>query len=126
MDSPAVLCIDDRLQVLEPRKVTLESHGYCVHIASSGHTAMKMLSETSMAAVLLEYRLEGMDSEAVASDIKQWLPHLPIILLSAYCDMPERILWLVDEYLMRSELRERLVWVIERAMRPCGAAATSA
>ena len=70
MDSPAVLCIDDRLQVLELRKVTLESHGYCVHIASSGHSAMKILRETTIAAVLLEYRLEGMDSEAVASDIK--------------------------------------------------------
>jgi two-component system response regulator GlrR len=104
-----------------------ESHGYCVHIASSGHTAIKMLSETALAAVLLEYRLEGMDSEAVASDIKQRFPDLPLILLSAaYCDMPERILWLVDEYLMKSELPERLVWVIERAMRSCGAAATSA
>jgi CheY-like chemotaxis protein len=56
MNSPTVLCIDDRLQVLELRKSTLESHGYCVHIASSGHTAMKMLGETSMAAVLLEYQ----------------------------------------------------------------------
>ena len=126
MDSPAVLCIDDRLQVLDLRKVTLESHGYCVHIASSGHSAMKILRETTIAVVLLEYRLEGMDSEAVASDIKQWFPDPPLILLSAYCDMPERILWLVDEYLMKSELPERLVWVIERAMRPCGAAATSA
>jgi two-component system, NtrC family, response regulator GlrR len=56
MDSPTVLCIDDRPQVLELRKATLESHGYCVKIASSGHTAMKMLEETSVAAVLLEYK----------------------------------------------------------------------
>jgi len=33
-------------------------------------------------------------------------------------DMPERILWLVDEYVIKSELPERLVWVIERAMHP--------
>ena len=33
MDSPTVLCvlcIDDLPQVLELRKATLESHGYCV------------------------------------------------------------------------------------------------
>ena len=65
MNSPAVLCIDDHLQVLELRKVTLESHGYCVRIASNSHTALKMLEETSVAAVLLEYKLEGMDAEAV-------------------------------------------------------------
>jgi len=52
--------------------------------------------------------------EAVAFHIKQRLPSLPIILLSAYCEMPERILWLVDEYVMKSELPERLVPIIER------------
>ncbi len=66
MDSPTVLCIDDRPQVLELRKATLESHGYCVKTASSGYTAMKMLEETSVAAVLLESKHEGMDVEAVA------------------------------------------------------------
>ncbi len=117
MDSPTVLCIDDRPQVLELRKATLESHGYCVKIASSGYAAMKMLEETSVAVVLLEYKHEGMDVEAVACHIKQRFPDLPIILLSAYCEMPERILWLVDEYVMKSELPEQLVPIIERAYR---------
>jgi CheY-like chemotaxis protein len=79
---------------------------------------MKMLEETLVAAVLLEYRLEGMDAEAVACHIKQRFPSLPIILLSAYAEMPERILWLVDEYVMKSELSERLMPTIERATHP--------
>ena len=115
MDSPTVLYIDDLPQALELRKTALESQGYCVKIASSGYTAMKMLEETSVAAVLLEYKQEGMDAEAVACHIKQRFPNLPIILLSAYSEMPERILWLVDEYVMKSELPERLVPIIERA-----------
>ncbi len=114
MESPTVLCIDDRPQVLELRKATLESRGYCVKIASSGYTAVKMLEETSVAAVLLEYRQEGMDAEAVACHIKQRFPSLPIILLSAYSELPERILWLVDEYVMKSEPPEGLVRIIER------------
>ena len=117
MESPTVLCIDDRPQVLELRKATLESHGYSVKLASSGYTAMKMLEETSVAAVLLEYKHEGMDVEAVACHIKQRFPNMPIIPLSAYCEMPERILWLVDEYVMKSELPERLVPIIERTYR---------
>ena len=44
MDSPTLLCIDAP-QFLELRKETLESHGYSVKIASSSHTAMKMLEE---------------------------------------------------------------------------------
>ena len=101
--------------MLDLRKATLESHGYRVKIASSGYTAMKMLEETPVAVVLLEYKQEGMDAEAIACHIKQRFPTLPIILLSAYSEMPERILWLVDEYVMKSELPERLVHVIERA-----------
>jgi DNA-binding NtrC family response regulator len=117
MDSPAVLCIDDRPQVLNLRKATLESHGYRVKIASSGYTAMKMLEEESVVAVLVEYKQEGMDAEALAFLIKQRFPNLPIILLSAYSEMPQRILWLVDEFVMKSELPERLVPIIERAHR---------
>ena len=115
MDSPTVLCIDDRPQVSELRKATLECHGYCVKIASSSDTAMKVLEETSVAAVLLEYKQEGMDAEAVACHIKQRFPNLPIILLSAYSEIPERILRLVDEHVMKSELPEGLVRIIERA-----------
>ena len=118
MEHPTVLCIDERLPVLELRKATLESHGYCVKIASSGYAAMKILEETSVAAVLMEYKLEGMDAEAVACHIKQRFTNLPIVLLSAYSEMPERILWLVDEYAMKSELPEGLVRMIERVTSP--------
>jgi CheY-like chemotaxis protein len=114
MDSPTLLCID-LPQALEVRKETLESHGYCVKIASSSLTAMKILEGSSVAVVLLDYKQEGVDAEATACHIKQRFPNLPIILLSAYSEMPERILWLVDEYVMKSELPERLVPIIERA-----------
>jgi CheY-like chemotaxis protein len=91
MNSPLVLCIDDLPPALELRKATLESQGYCVKTASSGHTAMKVLEDAPVDAVLLEFKQEGMDAEAVAWHIKQRFPNLPIILLSAYSEMPERI-----------------------------------
>ena len=118
MEAPTLLCIDDRPQLLELRKAALESQGYCVKIASSGGTALKMLEDTSVAAVLLEYKTEGIDAEAVACHIKQRFPSIPIILLSAYACTPERVLWLVDEYVMKSELSERLMPTIQRATRP--------
>ncbi len=114
MASTTVLCIDDRPQVLELRKATLESHHYCVKTAANGYTALKLLEEAPVAAVLLEYKLEGLDPEAVACHIKQRYPEMPIVLLSAYAEMPERILWLVDDYVLRSELPDRLVDVVER------------
>jgi CheY-like chemotaxis protein len=118
MDSPTVLCIDDRPQLLELRKSALESHGFCIETVSSGYAAMKMLEETWVDAVLLDYKREGMDTEALAYHINQRFPILPIILLSAYVEMPETILWLVDEYVMKSELPEGLLRAIERVTRP--------
>jgi CheY-like chemotaxis protein len=112
-----VLCVHDLPEQLELRKSALESRGYSVKIASSSYTVMKMLKETSFDTVLLEYNLEGMDAEAVALHIKQRFPDLPIILLSAFSEMPERVLWLVDEYVMKSELEEGLVRTVERVLR---------
>jgi CheY-like chemotaxis protein len=112
-----VLCIDDRPEQLEIRKAVLEARGFRVETATSGYAAIKMLEKKPVDAVLLEYKEEGMDAEAFAFQINQRFPNLPIILLSAYCEMPERILWLVDEYVMKSEPPDGLVRVIERVMR---------
>jgi CheY-like chemotaxis protein len=115
MNSPTLLYIDDLPQMLELRKTTLESLGYSVKTASNRHTAMTTLEETRVAAVLLDYKQEGIDAEAVAVHIKQRFPNLPIILLSAYSEVPGRVLWLVDEYIMKSELPDRLAPIIEKA-----------
>ena len=117
MDSLIVLCIDDRPQVLELRKTALASYNFAVETALSGYAAIQMLEGRSVDAVLLEYKQEGLDADAIACQIRQRFPNLPIILLSAYVDMPERVLWLVDEYVMKSELPEGLVRAVERVTR---------
>ena len=121
MLSPVLLCIDDRPQLLQLRKAVLEPLGYSVVTAASAPSAIATLENTAVAAVLVEYKSEGMDAEAVAYHIKQRFRDQPIILLSAYSDMPERILWLVDEYVVRSEPLERLAEVIKRVTRPAQA-----
>jgi hypothetical protein len=64
------------------------------------------------------YNLEGKTPKRSSGHIRQRFPNPPIILFSACCDMPERILWLEDEYVMKSELQERLVGIMERATHP--------
>lgn len=114
MSPQVLLCVDDRPAVLEIRKANLEKRGYSVLTATNTPAAIAMLESAVVAAVLLEYKCEGMDAEAVALNIKRRFPHEPIILLSAYSELPERILWLVDEYVMKSEPLDGLVQIIER------------
>jgi len=118
MPSTVLLCIDDQPHLLNLRKSSLEPFGYSVAVATDGYAAIKMLEEMPVAAVLIEYKSEAIDAETIALQIRQRFPKLPIILLSVHHDLPERILWLVDEYVMRSEPPEGLVQVIERVTRP--------
>ena len=114
--SRVLLCIDDRAALLRLRETFLEKHGYVVIAANSAAAAIAKLENCAVDAVLLEYKSEGMDAEAIAFQIRQRFPNQPIVLLSAYAEMPERVLWLVDEYVMKSEPTEGLVQAIERAI----------
>src|SRR5579871_3624175 len=114
MPPPIVLCIDERPEMLELRKATLELLGYSVRTASDGVSAINALRDMPVHVVLLEYKQESMDAEALALHLKQRFPQVPIVLLSAFSEMPERILWLVDEYVMKSEPLDGLGRVIER------------
>lgn len=120
MPSPplrALLLVDDRTPVLQLRKTVLESLGYFVITATSLGIALAKLENCAIDAVVLEYKPEGVDAEETAFHIKQRFPSLPIVLLSAYAGLPERILWLVDEYQMKSEPLEGLAHVLEHVIR---------
>ena len=117
MCSSIVLCVDDRPEQLKLRKAALEARSFRVETATNAYAAIKLLEEASVAVVLLEYKEEGMDAEALAYQVRHRFPDVPIILLSAYAEMPEGILWLVDEYVMKSDLPDGLVRVIERVTR---------
>jgi len=109
------MIIDDQKEILAIREAALESLGYSVISATNSKDAIKMLQQNHVDAVLVEYKQEGIDAEAVAFHLKAHAPKVPIILLSAYSDMSERILWLVDEFVMKSAPIEELVEIIERS-----------
>ncbi len=117
MRSLVLLCVDDSPQLLQVRKAYFEHLGFSVVTATSVAAALAVLEKMAIDAVLMDYKPEGMDSEAVAFHIKHRFPQQPIILLSAFFEMPQRILWLVDEYVMRSEPPERIVQVIDALTR---------
>src|ERR1700739_4915707 len=71
---PRLLCVDDRLSGLELRRSILEAHGYSVLTANTVHAALQILHREPIAAVLVEYKGEGMDAEAVALRVRQQFP----------------------------------------------------
>ena len=122
---PIVLCIDDRPEMLKLRKASLELRGFRVETATNGTRAIEALRTAPTAAVLLDYKLEGVDAQAIAYQVRQRYPTLPIVLLSAYSEMPASLLWLVDEYVMKSEPVERLPEVIAKVVSARKVSSTS-
>ena len=107
--SRTILCINDNRFGLGIRKLLLEARGFKVLTAPSGRVGLATLDRFSVDVVLLDYRMEGMDGEAVATQIRRKHPNLPIVLLSGSpSEIPERLLRMVDAFLVRGQPVESL------------------
>jgi CheY-like chemotaxis protein len=98
-----VLCVDDEATGLSIRKMTLESQGYRVLTAENGPDSLSIFSAEPIDLVLLDYKMPGMNGDVVAERMKHLKPLVPILLLSAYVDLPRETLALVDSYLTKGE-----------------------
>src|ERR1051326_2110767 len=79
---PTILCIDDQEQGLFVRKMVLQREGYSVLTATNGALGLQLMEEHEIDAVVLDYRMTGVDGEAVASAIKRRRPDIPIVMLN--------------------------------------------
>jgi CheY-like chemotaxis protein len=98
-----VLCVDDEAVGLMMRKEVLETRGYCVFTAESGRDALEIFSSEPIDLVILDYKMPGMNGDVVAERMKRLKPSVPILMLSAYVDLPRETLALVDMYLTKGE-----------------------
>ncbi len=122
MPDRRVLFVDDRPALLALRKESLEARGFSVSTALSILSALGSLETMPVDAVLLEYSLEQADPVTLAYLIKSRFPSLPIVLMSASFEIPEEILWLVDEYAPKSAMLDEVVGAIERVTHGFAAA----
>jgi CheY-like chemotaxis protein len=79
--TPTILCIDDNRAGLAIRKLLLEHQGYSVLTAEDGVSGLSLLERNPVDAVVLDYRMPGMDGDAVAQIIRKEHPGLPIVIL---------------------------------------------
>lgn len=102
-NAKGILCVDDEGIGLSIHKMLLESRGYKVFTAESGPDALVLLSSEMIDLVILDYLMPGMNGDVVAQKIKDLRPDLPIIMLSAYIDLPDEALAAVDRSLTKGE-----------------------
>lgn len=100
---PLVLCVDDEQVGLGIRKLLLERAGYRVLTAADGASGLELFATHPVDAVVLDYAMPGMHGGQVAEKMRQSKPEVPILLLSAYLDLPPDVTSLADVYMTKGE-----------------------
>ncbi len=121
MSSPAtILCIDDDLETLSLRKQLLETHGYSVVTAQSGAEGLQRFSEAqTVDLVLLDYAMPGgLTGEQVAREMKLRHPAVPIVIMSAFPDLPDTLLRMVDGCVPKGQDPEIVIQAVSTALAP--------
>jgi CheY-like chemotaxis protein len=95
----------------------LEAQGCRVLTAESGLRGLAIFGRVAVDLVVLDYRMPGgMDGGAVAREIKRTQPFVPVILLTAYHDLPQELFILANKSLSKGEDPIVLLTTIEELL----------
>ncbi len=81
---PLILVIDDEQAIRLFLEATLEDHDYEVATASTGTEGLELAEGRAPDLVLLDLMLPDMSGLQVLASLKERLPHLSVIMLTAY------------------------------------------
>jgi CheY-like chemotaxis protein len=81
------LVVDDDSLVRNAIRLVLVSDGYDVQTAAGGQQALAALDAGEFDLIVLDFEMPDMKGDQLAEIIKQRLPRLPIIMLTAYGEM---------------------------------------
>lgn len=85
---PNILCVDDHTLGLFSLIDALQRAGYTVVVAADAGTAIEMLFEKSIDAVLLRCHELNHDSKSLAAALRIVKPNVAIVMMSAFCSLP--------------------------------------
>jgi CheY-like chemotaxis protein len=119
---PTILCIDDEALGLEIRKAVLERAGYQVLTAVDGVTGLTLFRGNPVDGVVLDYYMPEMNGGAVAEAMRRERPEIPIMLLSAYINLPTEVVQLADVTVLKGEGPQELLEKLRAMLHSTGTA----
>ena len=82
-----VLIVDDEVEILNLMETLLEMNGYKVVRAESGEKALEIAKEISLAAVVSDYRMPGINGVDLISHLNKSHPNTPMIIATGFADV---------------------------------------
>ena len=84
-----ILVVDDDPFVIQSIQWILKPAGYELESAESAQQALALLDKNNFDLVLTDYSMPAMRGDELAERVKQRLPHVPVIIMTAYAEMLE-------------------------------------
>jgi DNA-binding response OmpR family regulator len=97
-----------------------EAEGFAVDVKGDGKSALEAFRATAPSAIVLDLRLPSMSGRDVCREVKQQIPTLPIIILSATADVTDKVLLLelgADDYVTKPFSPRELLARVRAAIR---------
>ncbi len=94
------LIVDDNGSVRATLSRILERAGMITVEAANGHTALTLLTDSALSIdiVLLDLAMPGMNGLELLSNVRQRLPHLPVLLMSGNVEQVTTATFPLDHY----------------------------
>ncbi len=125
-----VLVVDDDPSLRELLQDYLGDHGLRVSAVADGRAMLVRIEQDAIDLVVLDLRLPGEDGLQLARQLRERLPHLPIVLLTGVAEEADRVMGLelgADDYITKPfsprELLARIRAVLRRAQTPVAGSA---
>lgn len=114
-----ILFVDDDRDFRWATGNVLEMAGYAVVQAQNGEEALGFLKESVPDLVLLDFRMPGMDGLQVARVMRQQIPAVPIIMLTAFAEIDSAVKAMkmgVYDYATKPVDNNDLLFTVKRAL----------
>jgi two-component system, OmpR family, alkaline phosphatase synthesis response regulator PhoP len=115
-----ILIVEDDRAVQNALKRLFESKGYSVEVRADGKSALEAFRTAVPTAVVLDLGLPVMSGKEVCREIKQQLPTLPVIVVSATTDVANKVLLLelgANDYVTKPFSPRELLARVQAAIR---------
>ncbi len=117
--SARILVVDDQEGIRWLLSNLLKEAGYAVTVATDGQEALDVTAKQRPDLVLMDVRMPRLDGMAALARLRQGDPHLPVIMLTAYGDVPSAVQAIkhgAADYLLKPFHNEGVLLAIRRAL----------
>ncbi len=84
MEHPSILVVDDELLIRDLLYDYFSGQGWTISVTESGEEALDILREKKIDLILTDIRMPNMDGLALASEVRQMHPDIPVVLMTGY------------------------------------------